>query len=97
MKEQSSIQTNWYVLMCQRSLTDYHMYRCWISETWKIYTFIVPILAVVGVNTIIGIRVVSIMCRAANTNLDGKEDSWKIHKVSLSTFKLSSMRLYSFP
>ncbi|KAL5256583.1 hypothetical protein ACHWQZ_G011732 [Mnemiopsis leidyi] len=55
-------------------------FQCWISETWKIYTFIVPILAVVGVNTIIGIRVVAIMCRAANTNLDGKEGSWKIHK-----------------
>jgi amino acid permease len=56
--------------------------RCWISETWKIYTFILPILLIVGVNTFIGIRVVVIMLRAASKNQDNKDDSWRINKVT---------------
>ncbi|XP_063673901.1 adhesion G-protein coupled receptor G2-like [Bolinopsis microptera] len=53
-------------------------FGCWISETWKIYTFIVPILAVVAVNTFLGIRVVIIMIRASSNRGDDKDDTWKI-------------------
>lgn len=56
--------------------------RCWISETWKIYTFIVPILGVVTVNSLMGVRVVIVMFRAASSNLDKTEQACKIRKVS---------------
>ena len=65
-----------------RILTKLPTDRCWIAETWKIYTFILPILIVVSVNAVIGVRVVIIMFRAAQTNADSKDDLWKIHKVT---------------
>ena len=36
----------------------------------------------VSVNAVIGVRVVIIMFRAAQTNADSKDDLWKIHKVT---------------
>ena len=48
-----------------------------MAETWKTYTFILPILVTVAINTLLGLKVIYVMLKANSK----KVDCWETHKV----------------